>query len=300
MHTELCRNLIRKFLDMILTNKIQTESIEAAKYVCDMVFENKLLDDKEFNDYFGTALVDLYSRYPMEMDKYVKRYGNFTKKLDREFKFSIRDTMRTVHFFYKYLNKDSSEYIPSHFQHSLLFLLNFMTQINDVLELSNNELNEITQLIEIFTMKDANQRQVKIYENKNLIINCIEKYLFHIVKIPASESYMKEYENTYNILIPDKWNRPDDKLIALIGFPQIEKDAMELFNDDNFLTDCMDAGANMIHGGFPKNIEILNTQDEFINKIKVKYPNIDNFLPYMKIEKGYPITGGEYWERSDD
>lgn len=292
MHTELCKDLIRKFLDMILTNKIQIESIETAIYICDIVFENRLLDDKEFNDYFGTVLVDLYSRYPMEMDKYVKRYGDFTKKLDREFKISLTSKMRSVHFFYKYLNKESHEYIPSHFQKSLLFLLNFMTQIKDVLELSNDELNEINRLIVIFTMKDTNLRQLKIYENKNLIIDCIEKYLFHIVKIPANESFMEDYTNTYNITIPDKWNRPDDKLIALIGFPQIEKEAMELFENDDFLTNCMNSGANMIHGGIPKKINILNSQEEFINKLKVKYPDIERFLPYMKIKKGSPITGG--------
>jgi len=283
---------------MILTNKIQTESIETAKYVCDMVFENKLLDDKEFNDYFGTALVDLYSRYPMEMDKYVKRYGDFTKKLDRDFKSSISHTLRSLYVFTKYLNKEPQKYIPSHFQKSLLLVLNFTTHIKDIIGLSIDELNEINKLIGILTMKDSIQE--KLYENKVLIIDYIEKYLYHIAIIPSQDSYIKECESNFGVIIQDKWDRPDDKLIALIGFPQIEKDAMELFEDDDFITDCMDSGANMINSGIPKKIYILNSQEEFINKLKVKYPDIERFLPYMKIKKGGPITGGEYQERGDD
>lgn len=290
MHTELCRQLIRKFLDTILTNKLQ--SIETAIELFDMVFENKLLDDKDFNDYIGTALVDLYSRYPIEMDKYVNRYGDFQKKINRDFKSSISHTLRSLYFFYKYLQKESHDYIPSHFQQSLLFVLNFTTQINDIICLSNDELNEINHIISLLTEKDSIQRQNNIYENKHLIINCIEKYLYHIAKIPSQASYIKECVDQYHLQIHDKWDHPDAKLIELIGFPQIEKDAMELFKSDDFLTNCMDVGANMIYGDIPLKIRILNTQDEFINQLKVKYPDIERFLPYMKIKKEAPLEGG--------
>lgn len=298
MHTELCRSLIRKFMDTILTHKLQ--SIEIAVDLLDTVFQNDLLNDKDFSDYIGKSISRLYSQHPIKMDKYMKEYKKLFEQNGRKMEYSddlkltISHKMRTLHFFKKYLYKynEDNDYIPSHFQQDILFVLNFVTQINDVLKLSDNELKEITDMIELFTMKDSIQRQKEMFKNRDQIVNCIEKYLYHIVKIPTKESELKKCREDLHVTIQDKWNKSDEELIKLIGFTTFEKQVQDMFNNENFTHDCLNSGAVMICRDFPcLEIGVSGTEKDFLDKLKVKYPDIDEFLPYMKIKPGCIITG---------
>jgi len=271
---ELCQTVIRKFLDAILANKLHADGNETAIELLDMIFHNNLLNNKEFIDYVGKAICRLYIRDSTVFVKYLKEYKQFlveqggTLILSDNFKIYMSQQMRD----------------------NILFVLNFITVNLDIIKLSDHELQQINNIIRILTIKDSNDRLKKIYENKVLIIDCIEKYLYHIVKIPAEYSEIKQCQSEYHIKIPDMWAESDIELNKLIGFSPDVAYAIELFDDDNFSTCCMDCGAIMVEGGFPCEIGVSGTVNEFLDKLKLKVLDLEKVLPYMKITPNVVIT----------
>jgi len=293
---ELCQTVIRKFLDAILANKLHADGNETAIELLDMIFHNNLLNNKEFIDYVGKAICRLYIRDSTVFVKYLKEYKQFlveqggTLILSDNFKIYMSQQMRGLHYIYLELTTYKLLRIPSHFQDNILFVLNFITVNLDIIKLSDHELQQINNIIRILTIKDSNDRLKKIYENKVLIIDCIEKYLYHIVKIPAEYSEIKQCQSEYHIKIPDMWAESDIELNKLIGFSPDVAYAIELFDDDNFSTCCMDCGAIMVEGGFPCEIGVSGTVNEFLDKLKLKVLDLEKVLPYMKITPNVVIT----------
>lgn len=295
----LCKTLICKFFDTIITNRALFNRNEIATYLLDTVFQNDLLNDDNFNDYIGKIIVQLHSDEPFIFFKYMKKYNNMFEKDGKklqyadEFKLDIGLKLRSLHYFSKYLTTGNEKYFPSHFRRDILFVAKFILQINDVLNFSDDELKELNDLVIIFETKTYDYNGI-ILNNKELIINCIEKYLYHIVKIPLRNTELKKAQEEYQIIIKDKWNKSDDALKQLLGFTPFEYKIRELFSDDSFIEYCLNSGAVIISGGYPCcDIGISCSIDEFVAKLKDKYNDIDKFLPYMKITPGVTITGHE-------
>jgi len=293
---ELCQTVVKKYLDTIVPNHVERDNNKATVELLDIIFKNNLLNNKTFTNYVGECIYRLYMRDSIVFAKYLKEYKVFIESqeaiiLSHDFKRSIGSHMQGLHYFYKILHKNiGDEYIPSHFSRDTLFLLNLIPIFSNVMNLSNDELQYINNIIDILSTKNTIERQTKIYENKGLIIECIEKYLYHIAKICTTESKLKEYQKQSHVQIIDKWDKDDIELRKLTGFTTDEVYAKELLDNSDFKRYCFESGAVVINGGFPSVFMISNTVDEFMAKLKIKYPDIDRILHYMEFKPGVTIT----------
>ena len=214
-------------------------------------------------------------------------------KNSNTFKYNLIIKLRSLHGIYDMLYKSGR--LVQHYQEDFLFLMQVLIELKETLKLSNAEIVNINNIILILELDNKSARDKAILENKQIFIDLIENYLYHMLKIVSYKSIL-ESEQLYGIELHDNWsNNFEEELKQIISLNPIEKYALDLFESEEFPLNCLTAGASLLSSTFPTaNIEILNSEEEFLSNLREIYPDIDDVLPHMIIEKGVPLTGGSY------
>lgn len=83
MRADISRTYITNILNNLDKYETDYDRIKTAKFICQFVFATDILCDqygeydKQFNDFFGEKVKQLYEKYPEKFKKYMDQYNEF-------------------------------------------------------------------------------------------------------------------------------------------------------------------------------------------------------------------------------
>lgn len=91
MRAEISRVYITDILNNLDEYETEYDKIKTAQFICKFVFATDILfdqygnHDKEFNDFFGQKVQELYVKYPEQFKKYMDEYEQFLEDMGSDY-----------------------------------------------------------------------------------------------------------------------------------------------------------------------------------------------------------------------